>query len=218
MRRALLSVFGGLAAAALLVSSAASTTFNVTVGPGGAFSYSPDPRTINVGDTVHWVWDSNFHSTTSGACPPCTPSGQWNSGEQNFGATFDHTFAAPGNYPYYCSVHGSLMKGTIMVNSPTAVRFTSFSATRSARGVVVSWRTASELDTLGFEVYRERGDRRTRLTRGLIPVRGDARGAAYSFLDRTSPRRGETVRYWLRVVHWDGSRTWFGRAWVTVGL
>src|SRR5262249_12835428 len=40
----------------------------VLVGPGGANTFSPAAVTVNVGDTVHWVWNSDFHSTTSGPC------------------------------------------------------------------------------------------------------------------------------------------------------
>jgi hypothetical protein len=35
--------------------------FDFTDGAGSHF----DP-TIELGDTLHWVWDANFHSTTSG--------------------------------------------------------------------------------------------------------------------------------------------------------
>ena len=119
-----------------------------------------------------------------------------------------------GNYPYYCTFAGhadSGMTGTIIVNGPTGVKFTSFSAARTARGVRVSWRTGSELATLGFDVYRERGGKRVRLTRRLIAAREEVLGASYSFVDRAAPRAGTPV-YWLRVLEVDGSPTWFGRA------
>ena len=55
-----------------------------------------------MGDTVHWVWQSNFHSTTSvkGSAE------QWDSGVLNSGSTFDHTFTHAGTFVYYCTVHG----------------------------------------------------------------------------------------------------------------
>ncbi len=70
---------------------------------------------ITVGTTVHWVWTGNGHSTTSGACPPCAGDGTWDSGVHNSGFTFDHTFSSAGTFPYFCTVHGSLMTGTITV-------------------------------------------------------------------------------------------------------
>ena len=45
----------------------------VQVGPGGGMSFvdsqsGNSTSTINVGDTIEWVWVSGFHSTTSGTC------------------------------------------------------------------------------------------------------------------------------------------------------
>lgn len=67
------------------------------------FAFTPNPVTIHVGDTVHWVWDTNDHSTTSVA----GSLESWDSGVQNSGATFDHTFTHAGTYVYYCVIHGS---------------------------------------------------------------------------------------------------------------
>src|SRR4051812_10121893 len=51
-----------------------------------------DP-TINVGDTIHWVWDEGSHSTTSVA----GIAEQWDSGvSSTVGHTFDHTFTNVG--------------------------------------------------------------------------------------------------------------------------
>jgi len=70
--------------------------------------------TIKAGDTVQWNFvDSIPHTTTSGAC--CTPSGLWDSGVKSSGS-FSHQFAAKGTFPYYCTVHGAMMTGTVVVN------------------------------------------------------------------------------------------------------
>src|SRR5262245_31498993 len=34
------------------------------------FSFNPDPVTINVGDTIHWVWEGDVHSVTTVAGTP----------------------------------------------------------------------------------------------------------------------------------------------------
>jgi Copper binding proteins, plastocyanin/azurin family len=72
--------------------------------------------TIRAGNTVHWIWVSGVHSTTSGSCPSgaCQPDGLWDSGAGT-GMTFDRTFLQPGTFPYYCTVHGSMMQGTVVV-------------------------------------------------------------------------------------------------------
>jgi plastocyanin len=98
------------------------STVTVQVGPGGQNAFSPAAVTINVGDTVHWAWASDMHSTTSGTCSgtTCTPDGKWDSGVHNVPHTFDFTFTSPGTFAYFCSIHGSIgMTGTITVANPT---------------------------------------------------------------------------------------------------
>src|SRR5262249_27397705 len=49
------------------------------------FAFTPDPVNINVGDTVHWVWQSNNHSTTSATVNGVPQAESWNSGVLNLG-------------------------------------------------------------------------------------------------------------------------------------
>src|SRR5262249_25769261 len=49
------------------------------------FAFNPDPVTIHVGDTVHWVWQTDNHSTTSVAGSAVS----WDSGVHNTGFTYD---------------------------------------------------------------------------------------------------------------------------------
>jgi hypothetical protein len=99
---------------------------------------------------------------------------------------------------------------------PTAVTFSSMSAKRTARGVVVRWQTASEVETLGFLVYRQVEGKRIRVTHTLIPAKNAASGSAYSYLDRRAPK-GKALRYWIQEVAVDGSRSWYGPARVLRG-
>ena len=86
-------------------------------------AFTPAATTIQVGDTVHWVWIGSDHSTTS-------VSGiaeSWNSGVNSAGFTFDHTFTKAGAFPYYCMIHGfdqgngtaGGMSGVITVSAAT---------------------------------------------------------------------------------------------------
>lgn len=93
------------------------------------------------------------------------------------------------------------------ISTPTAVRTSSLTAARSARGVVLSWRTGSEVGTLGFNVYRTQGSKRVRLSRALIRARGDVGGRSYRFVDRKAPRAAEG--YWLQEVRTDSTRRWY---------
>ena len=93
------------------------TTHIVNVGPGNLFMDSQSTSsttTIKAGDTVQWNFvDTVPHTTTSGAC--CTPSGLWDSGALSSG-NFSHQFGTTGTFPYYCTVHGAMMTGTVVVN------------------------------------------------------------------------------------------------------
>lgn len=92
----------------------------VDVGANGSTTFvdrasGSSTTTIPVGGTVHWIWDTGPHSSTSGTCAiACTPDGNWDSGIQN-GGTFDHIFPVAGTFPYYCQVHGAMMTGTVIV-------------------------------------------------------------------------------------------------------
>ena len=212
--RAAVLVAAVAAALASGAGSATGTTFTVTVGPGGSFAYDPATQEIRAGDTIHWVWESDFHSTTSGACTgsTCVRNGLWDSGVHDTGFTFDRTFEAAGTFPYFCSVHQSFMRGTIVVQTPTAATFASFAADRSRRGIRVTWSTGAELRVVGFNVYRQRDDgRRVRVNREIVLARQGGAGYSYSFFDRRAPRPSP-VRYWLQVLALDGSRSWHGPA------
>jgi hypothetical protein len=95
-----------------------SVAHTVSVGPGGSTLFvdsqsGTNMTTIHAGQAVTWIWASAPHSTTSGSC--CTANGTWDSGIQN-GGSFSHTFASTGSFPYFCTVHGSMMTGTVVVN------------------------------------------------------------------------------------------------------
>src|SRR5438132_10523348 len=118
---------------ALFPKSVSATTVTVTVG-NNCLCFSPSSVTIHPGDTVQWTWSSTGHSSTSGT--PGVPSGLWDSGILNQGATFSHTFNTVGTFPYYCTPHGGCgMIGTVTVSSgrpttdPTATRASNHTTT-----------------------------------------------------------------------------------------
>ena len=99
--------------------SAKAATFEIHVGPQGSLSFSPQNVTINVGDTVEWIWDSDTHSATSGT--PGNPDGLFDSGVLNTGATFSYTFLTAGTFPFFCTPHGLCcgMVGSVTVGNGT---------------------------------------------------------------------------------------------------
>ena len=106
--------------------------------------FTPDPTTITLGDTVHWVWAAPFHSTTAAA-------GQlesWDSGVQNSGS-FDHTFNNLGTFGYICTVHGfnagcgngGAMSGKVIVVLPGAIAAQITGTSQEGSNVRVTWIT-----------------------------------------------------------------------------
>ena len=79
-----------------------------------------------------------------------------------------------------------------------------FTATLSTRGTAVRWRTAAAIDLVGFNLYRERDGRLSRLNAKLIVARTGTR----QWLDRNG-RAGDSYR--LHGVGLDGRRIWLGR-------
>lgn len=93
---------------------------------------------------------------------------------------------------------------TYVASTVSAVKIRSGSATRTSSGVLLRWRTASEIDTLGYYVYRQVKEKRIQVSPRLIMAKG---GGLYSFLDRRAPR-AKTLRYWIKAVDLDGSSRW----------
>lgn len=91
--------------------------------------------------------------------------------------------------------------------APTAIELASFGAEAQGGGVLLTWKTASELDNLGFNLYSAdaRDGQRVQINERLIPskVSGNALGATYTFLDETAAP-GQTYYYWLQDVDVHG--------------
>jgi hypothetical protein len=116
---------------------------------------------------------------------------------------------ANGGATYTLLVEGI---GVILAGGgPTAADgIQSFRANSAPKGVLVRWRTRSEGNALGFNVYR--GDvKKVRLTRSMVRASGDGRGHTYSYIDR-SACKGKAAPYYLEVVQRGGSKIMFGPA------
>ena len=72
------------------------------------FAFDPAAVEVPVGATVTW--------TNTGAAPHTATAsdGTFDSGELAPGASFSHTFAAAGTFPYVCQIHPQ-MTGTVTV-------------------------------------------------------------------------------------------------------
>jgi len=68
-------------------------------------------RTVEVGDTVTWLWSGNGHNVESTEATESFNSGAL----QDAGATFSKTFTTVGSNDYKCNPHPGNMFGTITV-------------------------------------------------------------------------------------------------------
>jgi plastocyanin len=74
----------------------------------GTSAFVPNPVTVAQGTVVNWSnTDAANHDIVS-------DTGAFDSGRLGTGDSFRFTFAAPGTYPYHCSIHPG-MTGTIVV-------------------------------------------------------------------------------------------------------
>ncbi len=93
-----------------------------TVNQAG-LTFVPDDISINVGDTVEWIWAGGIHTVTNGI----------DFADPNFGALFDapldaanpsfsFTFFTDGDVPYFCQPHLTLgMTGIVRIQDLTPV-------------------------------------------------------------------------------------------------
>ena len=94
--------------------TAAVTVGNIFFKSGHNGSANPAVDTVAAGGTVTWTWTSSGsipHSIESEGSPSFTSSAI----KTGDGSTYQVTFSAPGTYQYDCAVHGTMMRGTIVV-------------------------------------------------------------------------------------------------------
>jgi hypothetical protein len=127
------------------------------------------------------------------------------------GSTADTDLRAP-NFP------GTISHFVFCIGNGTAlaVQTSSFKATRHGKVVTMRWRTASEVGTLGFNVYRQSKGMRVKVNRSLIhavSLNGSSTSGRYVFRAKiASSRLAASSAYWLQEVHQNGTRSWYGPA------
>ena len=91
--------------------------------------------------------------------------------------------------------------------SATAVALRSFSASPAAGAVMLRWRTASEANVLGYNLYALVHGKRVKLNAKLVASKG-AGAHAYSFSYRLPQGKQAPSRFWLQTINLDGLRQW----------
>jgi plastocyanin len=159
-----------------LLSSRAATV-QVRVGAGG-LRFNPQNVPIQAGDTVQWSWVANGHSSTSGT--PGNPDETWDSGVQNSGFVFSHTFSTAGTFPYNCTPHGACcgMIGPVSVGTPPPPAGAVFVYANSATNKVRMYNLGAD-GQLGFvSAFDTQGSGNSRVglsSQGSVTVTSDHR-------------------------------------------
>lgn len=170
-------------------------------------------------DTVIEIWDGSG-TTLAPLTPPACNDEALNCGPQSRLTSI----ALDAGTTYYIEVTGAGSQGggnlSLSIDLiPTSIDLVSFEAKPKARGVRITWETATEIDTLGFNLYRAESlaGVPTRLNDDLIPAGppGSPTGGSYTWLDQ-SVQAGHTYYYWLDDVNLGGAATRHGPVSTTV--
>jgi hypothetical protein len=168
-----------------------------------------------------WETDANSQFTLAyemggTACAP------WSSIATNPGVLSGHSTMAgwgpltfPAQYQWYVTIND----GVYTVNSPvwnfstlapTAVMMDGFTSTVLDQVVQVDFNTLSEIDLLGFNLFRSEGEfgLKLKLNPQLIPARtpGELFGNDYQYLDTTA-LPGRLYYYWMEMVSRGGTQS-----------
>lgn len=110
----------------------------------------------------------------------------------------------------------AIIKAFMVLPMHAAVTLVSFTASPEGQTIVVKWETASEVNMLGFYLWRstEEGGIYSPIS-DLIPAEGDIVGATYQFID-TAVEPGQTYFYKLEAVETTGASQFYGPVSATV--
>lgn len=95
---------------------AAATSRKVAIGD---FRWSPPQVTVDLGDTVTWIWtgpDTQHSITGLSANAASYDSDRGRTPDHRPGDRFQIRFTAPGIYDFHCVLHG-IVRGSVTVNA-----------------------------------------------------------------------------------------------------
>jgi hypothetical protein len=245
------SVANSITNFSLPVTTSTISAADNLVGFQGDFTFDPSvvtfqtPRASKAGLTLIGSWSLSASILPDGVTlrvsafntddPPMPLSGSGVLFNLNFtrvsstvGAFSDLTWkASPNNFVF---IDGNTIKqaptstpaGKITIGgAPTAVKLEEFTATGYGDSVYLQWKTGHEVDSLGFNLYRDDNGKRTRVNSQLIagsallagPGMAIQAGRNYGWGDSASLNRKS--RYWLEEIDMNGGSKWYGPVSIT---
>ena len=206
-----------------------SSTEGWTVGRNGAILHTTnggDNWEAQTSGTSNWLNDIYFFSSTEG-----WTVGDWGTilhttdGGDNWEAQISGTSNGLWSISYGCGTTmwavgdwGIILKYTDLA---LPVELSSFTGQTTTDGVMLKWRTESEVNNLGFNVYRsDEAQHRNfvKINSALIKGHGtDAKPYNYTFLDETA-EVGKTYFYLIEDVDFTGKKNRYSVIKVMVSL
>ncbi len=183
----------------LLFLKSQATTWQVNVSN---FQFSSPTLNVKVGDIIHWVWVSGFHTTTSITVP--SGAATWDASLSSPGATFDYTVNKAGSYSYECSVHPLQMQASFVATTVTPVVLSQFNVTSSNGKASITWSTQTELNADHFSI-RKSLDGKDFKEIAEIPAAGNSSlQRDYSYTDDQISSLIRYAYYALAIIDKDG--------------
>ena len=166
------------------------------------FQFSSPTLNVKVGDVIHWVWVSGFHTTTSLTVP--SGAAPWDASITSTSTTFDYNVTAVGSYSYECSIHPLQMQATFTATIVTPVVLSQFNIGSLNGKASINWTTNTELNADHFSI-RKSLDGKDFTEIAIIPAAGNSSlPKNYSYVDETITYSMRYVYYTLAIVDKDG--------------
>lgn len=177
-----------------------ATTWEVTVQD---YQFSPSTLNVVVGDVIHWVWKSGFHTATSVSVP--SGANSWDYYIDEGSTSFDYTVTRAGKYNYECSYHSSLgMVASFTASGVTPVTLSAFSINTQNKNPVLMWTTQTELNVDYFSI-RKSTNGRDFIEMGRVPAAGNSViEKKYTYTDGQVSGGIKYVYYALASIDKDG--------------
>ena len=175
---------------------------------------------INVTE-VGGDYNSNVHTgcNTAGIYDNKSVCSSWTNGSLAYkgaiGLASSYESSWTEDVEIFCSASYSLY---CFEQNPTLIEFIALEASGMGTEILITWETASEIDTAGYHISRSISESGPyeQINESLIPAKGSpTQGASYKFVDR-NVEPGKTYYYKLEDVDSSGSRSFHGPVSATV--
>jgi hypothetical protein len=183
-----------------------TTSQGTASGAGVASTFTTNLR--DLGKEGRWIQDNYTTPTTNAYLGATFDELRYSSSVRSVDwiTTDYNNQTSPSTFYSYTTGSGA----EVATNATTDARLTAFEAVATCDGTAIHWRTAFELDTLGFNVVRESNGTRATVNATLIPGAGLTGGGSHDYQVVDPVAFQATASYWLEEVDFQVRSKWFG--------